>query len=59
MRHGADVILMRMGDDQRQKLIPPLGDERRVGHHDLGLGILIPPEADPTIHCQPFAVASV
>ena len=52
---GADVVLMRMGDDQAHQLVAPIGDEAGIGHHHIDLGVLRAAEADAAIHRQPSA----
>ena len=55
----ADVVLVRMGDDQGQQVVPPLGDETGVGHHDLDLGVLVAPETDAAVDRQPLPAGAV
>ena len=59
MCHAADVILMRMGDHQADQLVAPLGDEYRVWHHHLDLGVFGTAKANPAIHRQPLAGSPV
>ena len=59
MGHGADMVLVRVGDDQADQGVPPLGDEGRIGHHDLNLGVLVAPEAYAAVNGQVFAAAAV
>ncbi len=59
MRHRADMVLVRVGDHQRRQAVAAVGDEGRVGHHDLDLRVFRPAEADAAIDGQPAAVAAV
>ena len=57
--HRPHMVLMRVGDDQADQLVAPVGDEARVGHHHVDLGMFGPAEADAAIHRQPCAAAAV
>ena len=59
MGDGADVVLVRVGDDEAQQPVPPLADEAWVGHHDLDLGQLAAAEADAAIDREPAVAAAV
>ena len=47
------MVLMGMGDDQPDQPLAPRGDEARVGHHDLELGLVAAGEADAAIDGEP------
>ena len=53
------MIFMRMGDDEAKQLIAPAGNERRVRHHDIDLGVRCAAKTDPAIDREPFPVATV
>ena len=57
--HGADVIFMRMGENDSFKLLRPLLDEFEVGEHKVHPGILAARESHAQIDHQPLAVAAV
>ena len=57
--YGTDMVLVRVGDHKSDKLLAPFRDERRVGHHDLDLGVLAPAEADAAVDGEPLAAASI
>ena len=59
MGHRAEMVLVGVGDHEADEVLPALGDERRVGHHDLDFGVLGAPKADAAIDGQPFTVAAV
>ena len=56
---GADVILMRVGDDEAEELVFTVGDEARVCHHDLDLGEFAATEADAAVNGEPFFAGSL
>ena len=55
--HGADVVLVGMGDHQTDQLVLAVGDEAGIGHHDLDFRQFAAAEADAAIHGEPFFVA--
>ena len=59
MRHRADMVLMRVGDDQADQPVAPLRQPARVRHHHLDFRLVRPAEADAAIHRQQLAVAPV
>ncbi len=59
MRDGADMVLMGVGDHQAQKLVPPFGNEGRIGHDHIGFRQFVAAEANAAIDGQIFAVAPV
>ena len=54
---GADMILMRMGDDEPDEILLHLLDEAGVGDHHVNAGQLRPGEGDSAINHQPFHAA--
>jgi len=59
MGDGADVVLVRVGDHQAHQAVTPLGDEDRVGHHHLDLGVRRTAEADAAVDRQILSVGTV
>ncbi len=57
--HGAEMILMRMGQNQADEILSPLLDEARIGHDDLDPRRRLVAEADAEIDHQPFPGMSV
>ncbi len=59
MRHGADMVLVAVGHHQPDQIVPMLGDEARVGHHDIDAGHRVVAEGHAEIDHQPLAVIAV
>ena len=57
--HGAQMVLMRMGDDQTDQILAAFGDEDRIRQQDLGLRRVVAAEADATVHRQPAIALAV
>ena len=54
MLDSAQMILMGMGNDQPDQIVPPLGDERWVGHDHIDAGHRFIAERNPQIDHQPL-----
>ena len=59
MRHRADMVLMRVSDDQADQPVARFAAQARIGHDDLGFRLVRPAEADAAIHREQLAVAPV
>jgi hypothetical protein len=57
--NGADVILMAMGQDQRDQILAALFDEFEVGKDEVDAGIIRLAKGHPAVDHQPFAVGPV
>ena len=55
MAKRADVILMRMGDDDAQQVRPFLDDVAQIGQDDIDARCLRPGERQAAIDQNPFA----
>ena len=49
------MVLMRMGEDERDQIVAPADDELRVGHDDVDARRGVVAEGDAQIEHQPFA----
>ena len=54
--HSADVILMRMGDEDAGEAFPLLLDEAQIGQHDIHPRFGIVREGDAAVDHQPLPV---
>ena len=59
IRDGADMILMRVGEDDADEVLAAFLDEGGVGHDDVDAWIIGIPEGHAQIDHQPFAIAPV
>ena len=59
MHHRANMVFMRMGDDQAKQRVAVFGKPDRVRHHDIGFRLIRPREAQPAIHRQQGAIAAI
>ena len=54
---GADMILVRMGDDEADEVLFHLLDEGEVGHDEIHARQILPRECEAQIDHQPLAAA--
>ena len=59
MHHRADMVFMRMGDDQAKQSAAVFGKPGRVRHHDIGFRLIRPGKAKPAIHRQQGAITAI
>jgi hypothetical protein len=55
----ADVILVRVGQDDPDQVLLALLDEIQVCENQFGAGVLVGPEGHAKVHHQPLALAAV
>src|SRR5690606_24092853 len=55
VEHGAVVVFVAMGKDQRQHIVGALLEKFRIGHDEFDARQVRPAEADAAIHDDPFA----
>ena len=59
MHHRADMVFMRMGDDEAKQSAAVFGKPGRIRHHDIGFRLIRPGKAKPAIHRQQGAIATI
>ena len=59
IRHGADVVLVRVGQDNAQKVPRALLDEVEIREHQIDAGIFTARKGHAEVNHQPFAFAAV
>ena len=59
MHHRADMVFMRMGDDQRLQGAAIFREPDSIRHHDIHFRLIRPGKAKPAIHRQQGAITAI
>ena len=54
--HGADVVLVPVGEDQADHVVQPVGDRPEAGQDQVDAGVVVLGEEDAAVHDQQLAV---